>query len=196
MPANAQPGKKPKPVSRPQFEMTFRPRSYRWPRRPRHAGASGINEVSIVRIALSTPHRDVVTLRARRGDDGRIRYRMIHDDAHGPANRRIRVKPLSSGSPLAFGELVELIDAAYYHGACADPHDQECFGRVIWGTLRHQFEHGTDHADAYVFFATVTSEHYPELEAYYRERLSEWCLEHCEEEENCRSIVRLRLRRG
>jgi hypothetical protein len=180
---------------RPKFDLTFRPRTYRWPRRARTAAASAA-EVTVARISLATPHRDLISLRARRGADGRIRYRMIHDDIHGPANRRIRTSRASGDKPLSMGELVELLDTAYYDGACADPNDQECFGRVIWGTLRLQFEHGVDHADAYLFFATVTSEHYPQLEAYYRERMSEWCIDHCEEEEDCKRIVRLRRMRG
>ena len=195
MPASPQSRKRRKPASPPQPDLAFRPRSYRWPRRARHAAASTLNEVVIARIALATPHAQVVTLRARRDDDGRIRYRMIHADAHGPANRRIRIKPASSDRPLTFGELVELIDAAYYDGACADAYDQECYGRVLWGTLRLQFEHGRHHADAYLCFATVTSEHYPELEAYYAQRLADWCLDHCEEEEDCGKIVKLKLRR-
>ena len=195
MPARTETATKKKRLSRQTVDPSFRPRSYRWPRRPRNPAAATANEVTVARIALATPHRDAVVLRARRSDDGRIRFRMIHEDAHGPANRRIHIKPVSSGRPLAFAELVELLDAAYYHGACADPHDQECFGRVIWGTLRLHFEHGTGHADEYVEFATVTSEHYPQLEAYYRERVSAWCLDRCEEEEDCRKIVRMRARR-
>jgi hypothetical protein len=181
---------------RPTFDLTFRPRTYRWPRRPRTDTAATATEVTIARISLATPHRDVISLRARPGSDGRIRYRMIHDDVHGPANRRIRMSRAASDKPLAMGELVELLDTAYYDGACADPRDQECFGRVIWGTLRLHFEHGIEHADAYLFFTTVTSERYPQLEAYYRERMSEWCIDNCEEAEDCKKVVRLRRRRG
>ena len=196
MPAKTQTPARKQAASPSPIDLAFRPRSYRWPRRTRNPAAASAAEVTIARIALSTPHRDVVALRARLGDDGRIRYRMVHEDVHGPANRRIRMRPLSSERPLALGELVEVLDGAYYEGACADPYDQECFGRVIWGTLRLQFEHGTAPADEYLFFAAVTSDCYPQLEAYYRERLSEWCLDHCEEEDDCRKVVRMRLRRG
>jgi hypothetical protein len=195
MPAKQRSATRTRAARRPKFDLTFRPRTYCWPRRPRTAAASAA-EVTVARIALATPHRDLISLRARRGADGRIRYRMIHDDVHGPANRRIRMSRASSDKPLSMGELVELLDTAFYDGACADPHDQECFGRVVWGTLRLHFEHGVDHADAYLFFTTVTSEHYPQLEAYYRERMSEWCIDNCEEEEDCKRIVRLRRRRG
>jgi hypothetical protein len=188
--------RKPASASASRFDLAFRPRSYRWPRKPRNDAAISAAEVTIARIGLSTPHRDLITLRARRGGDGRIRYRMIHEGAAAPATRRIRARPVSSERPLALGELVEMLDRAYYEGACANAYDQECYGHVIWGTLRLHFEHGIGHADEYLFFASVESEHYPQLEAYYRARLAEWCLEHCEEEEDCGKIVRMRMRRG
>lgn len=153
-------------------------------------------EVSVARIVLATAHRDVVTLYARRAADGRIHYRMTHEGADTPATRRIRIQPTVSRKPLAFAALVELLDSAYYEGACEDAYDHECYGRVIWGTLRLHFEHGLAGADDYVDFATITSAQYPQLEAYYRERLAEWCLEHCEEEDDCGKAVRMRMRRG
>jgi hypothetical protein len=33
---------------------------------------------------------------------------------------------------------------------------------------------------------------YPQLERYFDERLHEWCLENCVEEEDCGEVVRLR----
>ena len=152
-------------------------------------------EVTVARILLATPHRDRITLRVRCDADGRMRYRMIHEgDAR--ATRRIRIQPTVSRKPLAFEQIVELIDSAYYEGACADPHDQDCYGRVIWGTLRLHFESGVEDADAYLGFVNIVSDRYPQLEAYYRERLAGWCLEHCEEEEDCGKVVKMRLRRG
>ena len=184
----------PRASSRPRFDFDFRPRRYRWPRRSRHPSALSANEITIVRVVLATPHRDVITLRARRGEDGRIRYRMVHEGA--PATPRIRAQPTASAQPLSMGELVALLDGAYYDGACTDAYDQECYGRVIWGTLRLHFENGIDAADAYLGFATITSAYYPQLDAFYSERLAEWCLEHCEEEEGCGKVVRMRMRRG
>ena len=152
-------------------------------------------ERTVARILLATPHRDLITLRARRGADGRMRYRMVHDNG-GTAARRIRIKPTVTKQPLKFEQVVELLDSAHYENACADPYDRECYGNVIWGTLRLQFEHGIAGADDYLFFATVQSEQYPQLEAYYRDRLAEWCLERCEEEDDCGKVVRMKLRRG
>ena len=153
-------------------------------------------EVTVARIVLATPHRDVITLRARRAAGGRMRYRMIHEGADTRATRRICIRPTVTKKPLAFGELVELLDSAYYEGACADAYDQECYGRVIWGTLRLHFENGAAGADEYLDFAAVTSDEYPQLEACYRERIAEWCLERCEEEEGCGKVVRMAMRRG
>ena len=153
-------------------------------------------EVTVARILLATPHRDRITLRARRSADGRMHYRMIHEGADSRATRRIRITPSVTRKPLSFDELVALVDSAYYEGACADAYDQDCYGRVIWGTLRLHFEAGIDDADAYLGFVHIDSPQYPGLEAYYRERLAEWCLEHCEEEDGCGEAVRMKMRRG
>lgn len=153
-------------------------------------------EVTVARIVLATPHRDVITLRARRAAGGRMRYHMIHEGADTRAMRRICIRPTVTKKPLTFDALVELLDGASYEGACADPFDQECYGRVIWGTLRLHFENSPAGADEYLDFATITSDKYPGLEAYYRERIAEWCLERCAEEEGCGKVVRMAMRRG
>jgi hypothetical protein len=179
------------------LDLDFRPAGYRWPRRSRSAApAPHAGEVVIARITIASTQRDTIAVRAKRTDDGRIRYRIVHEDAQGRSNRPIRSLPRSSQRPLTLGELIEMLDRACYHNACGEPEDQERFGGVIWGTLQLHFDHGVDHADGYLFFTSVTSEHYPQLEAYYRERLSEWCLANCIEDEDCRKIVRMRLKRG
>src|SRR5690349_16382694 len=111
-------------------------------------------EVTVARIVLATPHRDVVTLRARRAHDGRIHYRMVHETATTRATPRICIHPTVAKKPLLFNEVVRVLDSAYYDGACADPYDHECYGRVIWGTLRLHFEHGIAGADDYLEFVT------------------------------------------
>jgi hypothetical protein len=78
---------------------------------------------------------------------------------------------------------------------CPDPDDEVRFGGVIWGTLQLNFHHGVDAAEGYLSFASVTSDAYPQLEAHYLERLNEWCLANCNEEEDCRKIVRMRASR-
>jgi hypothetical protein len=179
-----------------RFDLDFRPASYRWPRKSRSASPSrDAGEVVVARITIASTHGDSIALRAKRTDDGRIRYRMVHEDAHGHGSRPILIKPTSSPQPLTFGEVVEMLDRAAYRAA-GEPDDHARFGGVIWGTLQLHFDHGIDHADGYLFFTSVKSEHYPQLEAYYRERLSEWCLDNCVEHEDCRKIVRMRLKRG
>jgi hypothetical protein len=174
------------------IDLEFRPASYG---RPRRRAGSEASDALVARIELSTPHRETIDLHARRGADGRLRFRMLHENPAGRA-RRIRVTPASSAGPLSLRELVALLDSACYDGACADPRDQARFGGVIWGSLQLHFDHGIDHADDYVAFARVTSDHYPQLERYYLERLGEWCLENCEEAQDCKRVVRLAMKRG
>ena len=197
MPRAVKAGSQSRAPRKKKFDLDFRPTTYRWPRKPRTAKpARNAGEVVVARIRIASTHGDSIVLRAKRTEDGRIRYRMTHEDAHAHGNRPIRIAPVSSKRPLSFGELLALLEAAHYREACADPEDQERFGPVLWGTLQLHFDHGVDHADGYLFFTSVTSEHYPQLEAYYRDRLSDWCLANCIEEEDCKKIVRMRRKRG
>jgi hypothetical protein len=176
--------------SPPQLDAAFAPKSYWSPRtRPRNI------EAEIARITLSASTADIVSLRARPTSAGRIQYRMIHADASDRARRRIGVSPVSSARPLTLGELIGLLERACYRGPCPDEGDDERYGGVIWGTLRLHLEHGVAHADDYFFALRVASEHYPQLERYYADRLSEWCLENCAEDEDCGKLVRLRTGR-
>lgn len=168
-------------------DFSFAPTSY-W----RDGDGSG-TEAEVVRIELSSSSVEVITLKARLAATGRILYRMIHEDPSGRRSGRIRVKPAVSARPLTFGELVELLERACYAKPCPDEGDDERYGGVIWGTLRLHLEHGLGHADDYLFTLKVTSEHYPELERYYAERLNEWCLANCVEDEDCGKMVRLRM---
>ena len=173
------------------LDLSFRPKSYRRPRR-----TGGEDETIIARVVLATRPREILTLRAKRTVGGRIRYRLLAEEASGRRPRRIRTSPVSSTQPLALGELIQMLDGACYHGACADPADQDRYGGVIWGTLQLHFEHGIDGADAYLGFAAIASDFYPQLEAYYLDRMGKWCLERCVEHEDCRRVVRMRLNRG
>src|SRR5688572_11300238 len=150
-------------------DLSFRPKSY-WPPRSRAA------EAEIVRIGISSYSRDAIILSARRSHTGRIHYRMIHEDVFGRTRHRIRVKPASSAAPLTLGELIGLLEGACYSGPCPDEGDVEKFGSVIWGTLQLSLEHGIDHADDYLFHLRISSAHYPDLEAHYLDRVSDWCL--------------------
>jgi hypothetical protein len=172
-----------------KLDLSFRPKTY-W--RTRNSASAARPETEIVRIAVSSSSRDAISLKARRDSGGRLRYRMLHEDAFGRTRHAIRVKPASSAEPLTMGELIALLESACYAGPCPDEGDDERYGGVIWGTLRLSLEHGIDHAEDYLFFLRITSDHYPRLERYYFDRVGEWCLAHCIEEDDCRRIVRLR----
>jgi hypothetical protein len=170
--------------------LTFAPRTY-WAAR----GSNASTEAEIVRIALSSSGADAVVLTARLTPNARIRYRMTHVDSRERARRRISVAPASSAKPLTLGELIDLLENACYAGPCPDEGDDARYGGVIWGTLRLHMEHGLQHADDYLFFLKVTSRHYPQLERHYAERLNEWCLANCVEDDDCGKVVRLRTGR-
>ena len=171
-----------------RFDLNFRPRTY-WPRSS--TASNRTSEAEIARISVSSSSRDVITLRARRVE-GRLQYRMVHQDANGHTRHRIRVTPPSGRRLLSLRELIELLETSCYWGPCPDEGDFERFGGVIWGTLRLHLEHGIDHADDYVFHLRVSSTLYPQLEAYYQARVGEWCLANCLEDEDCGETVRLR----
>ena len=178
-------------TKRRRLDLSFRPKTY-W-RSGKQSSAKP--ETEIARIAISSSSRDAIILRARRDDRGRIRYRMLHEDAFGRTRHRIRVRPASSVEPLTLGELIAMLESACYSGPCPDEGDDERYGGVIWGTLQLSLEHGIDHADDYLFFLKITSKHYLRLERYYLDRVSEWCLANCIEDDDCRKIVRLRTGR-
>jgi hypothetical protein len=174
-----------------KLNLAYRPERY-WPagRRSRIAAQ---NEVEIVRVALSSASRDAIVLKARRAEGRRIEYRMVHEDVHGPTRQRIRVKPASSTRPLTLGEVITMLETACYAGRCNE--GDERFRGVIWGTLQLHLDHGVDHADDYLFLLNVRSRHYRQLERYFDQRLNDWCLANCIEEENCGKVVRLRTGR-
>jgi len=171
-----------------KLDLSFRPRSY-WPPRSRAP------EVEVVRIAISSSSADAIVLSARRAAGGRFSYRMVHQDAFGHSRHRIRARPVSSALPLTLGELITMLETACYSGPCPDEGDEEKFGGVIWGTLQLSLEHGIDHADDYLFHLRITSAHYPVLERHYLDRVGDWCLANCIEDDDCRRIVRLRTGR-
>jgi hypothetical protein len=172
----------------PTIDFAFTPKSY-WP--PRGRGT----EIEIVRVTLSGSTADIISLTARRTAAGRIQYRMLHEDPSDRRRRRIRVAQRATAQPLALGDLIALLERACYAAPCPDEGDDERYGGVIWGTLRLHLEHGVAHADDYGFALEIVSTHYPQLERYYADRLSEWCLENCVEDDDCGRVVRLRTGR-
>lgn len=121
-------------------------------------------EVEIARLVLDSVTRDVYSVRARwvRGQGestdaaGHISYRVVDEyDGHWSLPRE------TSASPLTMGELVELIDGARTDGAEG-------------GSLTDALRDACDNAESGRNFVRVSSELYPELEAWYDERAGEW----------------------
>jgi hypothetical protein len=121
-------------------------------------------EVEIARLVLDSVTRDVYSIRARRvraeagaaDGEGPIVYRIV-DEYEG----RWVLPRETSAEPLTLGELVDLID-----GSCADG--------VAAASLTDALRDGCEHAEAGRDFVRVSSEIYPELEAWYEERAAEW----------------------
>lgn len=144
------------------------------------------DEIEIARVTFSTPTRDVFVLTERRGERGRV-YRMLHEDVHGSTQRRIRLTPASSKRRLTVQQIIAMLESACFAGRCRPGNER--FNAVIWGTLQLHLEHGCEHADECLFLLNVTSEVYPQLGAYFAERVSAWCLANCAEDVDCRKVV-------
>jgi hypothetical protein len=83
------------------------------------------DEVEIARVELASVTGDVCQVRARRGDDRRIHYRVV--DEYWDEGVSYAITPESSAEPLTLGELIELIDTADrgddpYCPGLVDPH--------------------------------------------------------------------------
>lgn len=121
-------------------------------------------EVEIARIVLDSVTRDVYSVRARRvraqgGEDdsvARIAYRIVDEYEGGWVLPRE-----TSASPLTLGELIDLIDGARVDGAGAE-------------SLTDSLRDACDNAESGRTFVRVSSELYPELDAWYEERAEEW----------------------
>jgi len=139
------------------------------------------DEIEIARIALEATNGDIISIRARREEDGRIRYRIV-DEYAIRCRCKFRFKPTDSSRPLTMGELISLIDHASEDGM----KDIRSRARSLPECYRMlNLAEGADETEEYInelaHFAVVESYFYPELEAYYREEASEWrvqALEH------------------
>ena len=119
------------------------------------------SEVEIALISLESVTGDVIAVTARRRGS-RIVYR-IQDEYE----THFHFKPKTSTRPLSMGELVALIDGATGHldGATG-----------LTSAYRNYHATWTD-PERLVDFVIVTSDFYPELEAYYEEEAVEWLAE-------------------
>jgi hypothetical protein len=124
-------------------------------------------EVEIARIVLASVMQDVISFRARRRrrhGELRILYRVV-DEYLEPGDLPWGCRPASSPLPLAFGQMIRLIDGArrpawgYGDGALTD-------------AIRDSQEGGEP--EDIVHFLSVESDFYPDLAAWYDARAEEW----------------------
>ena len=121
-------------------------------------------EVEIARLVLDSVTRDVISFRARRRRGGRrILYRVVDEypDDNGPWTCR----PASSAGPLPLSGLIQLIDGA------RSPDFLGEVGSLPLLYLEHQ--EGCE-PDELLAFVTVESDFYPDLTAYYQEKVRWW----------------------
>jgi len=136
------------------FDLDFTPSSS-WPSGAADDAASD-DEVEIAHIVLGSTLGDVISLYAR-PDGGRIHYRIVEGWT---------LPPTISEGPLSFREMIRLIDDA--------GHEEMPESGSFPDSLRNfQVEMGSDPADI-AEFVTVTSNFYPELEAYYAGEARRW----------------------
>ena len=133
-------------------------------------------EVEIARISMMSVTMDVIAVRARR-HGGRIDYRAV-DEYEGGSIRPL--PPRSSRRPLTFRRLVRLIDAIQTE--CCAP-GQSAIEEILDTNLCDRSK-----LERMEWFITVSSEFYPQLQAFYEQRAREWCerkrlewMEHCED---------------
>jgi hypothetical protein len=128
------------------------------------------DEIEVARIELASTTGDVIQLRAQ-PSDGRIVYRVV--DEYWDEGSRYAVTPEESAEPLTFGQLIELLDTARQ----ADEghlHEDDAYNVGLADKDRAaNYDEGSD-AEGLIYFATVSSLYYPQLEGYYRDRARAW----------------------
>jgi hypothetical protein len=126
------------------------------------------DEVEIARVFLDSVTGDVISVRAKRVDQG-IAYSITdeyEDESDDDDAPKYRCQPAVSFEPLTMGEIVRMIERA----------------GIVIGTLRNNLKWGSD-PFSLVGFVTVTSGFYPELEEYWSERIDRWLRRHGASEE-------------
>lgn len=129
-------------------------------------------EVEIARIELRSTTGDVVQVLARPAAAGFSQYRVV--DEYWDEGSRYAVTPESSGRPLTFGELVELIDTVEQ---ADEGHKYQDPRFNVGHDDRYRdlnYYEGEIEAEELLDFVSVGSVFYPALGAYYNERASAW----------------------
>ncbi|MGZ8412768.1 MAG: hypothetical protein ACXW61_03235 [Gemmatirosa sp.] len=126
-------------------------------------------EVEIARVVLSSTTGDVYSVRARRrgrGAHARLHYRMVDE-----YEIEITLPRRTSRHPLTLGQLAALIDGATFEGLeDFAPPGADFTDALRWGASECGIEIGAS-------FVCITSELYPELEAWYWARANAWAAE-------------------
>jgi hypothetical protein len=123
------------------------------------------NRVEVARIAFNSVTGDVISLRARGGRGGRIRYEFV--DEYPEEKRAYSFSPTSSEHPLSFGELVKLLEEATVGDT------EPGYDNLITGAIECNLAAGSNLHEM-VRFVRVTSTYYPQLEAYFGARFEAW----------------------
>jgi hypothetical protein len=126
--------------------------------------SSGEDEVEIARVSLESTTADVISIRAR-SEGQKILYRIVDE-----YESEFRFEPRKSDLPLTMGELITLIDQT----ETTDYAGEDDYGNGLTDSFRNMnLTDGQDSTDL-IDFVTVSSEFYPTLQGYYRDRAIEW----------------------
>lgn len=117
-------------------------------------------EVEIARVQLESVTGDVISVRARRKGN-RIAYRIVDE-----YEMDYPLTPATSALPLTLAGIVRLIDDA-------NP-DPTRDGGLAFGAVKSNCIDGGCHPRELLTFATVTSDFYPELGAWYERFITAW----------------------
>jgi len=127
-------------------------------------------EVEIARVTLASTTQDVLSVRARPAGR-RIRYCVANE-----YETTFVIRPATSTRPLTMKQLITLMDGACEKGGNEWPGITT--SHLEWNDMTDQ--------DPYELrdFVQVTSEYYPDLEAYYDEVFENWCARRATERTN------------
>ena len=117
-------------------------------------------EIEIARVHLESTTFDIISVRAQK-QDGRLLYSVV-DEYEGQLE--YTCKRESSDQPLTMAEVIDLMESTDV--------DLDYTGLVL-GMIQHRYEYSGD-AEQWVHFASVSSNIYPELGAWYEDAMEEW----------------------
>jgi hypothetical protein len=128
-------------------------------------------EVEIARVELASTLGDVISVRARPGQNGRIVYAVVDE-----YDTEYSIPIANSSSPLSLGELIEFIDGTEW----GESVDHRC--GLADGFRNQLLDWGSQPQEA-VNFVRVCSFYYASLEVYYDRQALRWLEDHTEDDE-------------